>query len=431
MKDPQTGETQGRTGAGTLEKAHGVVDAMGEGCLKGCGCALLLMIASVVVLTAAGVETDPQQHGGAFGALGLLLAVIGAVVGLAKALRRRSGAQPEAVSPFSTGPNIAQADEARRPACADSQVGLSKRATKSKTVAYLLWALFGWAGVHRFYCGKWFTGSVWLLTCGLFGAGWFMDAITTSTLVDESSGLPRGEVSTWVQKELRALRNVGLTILGILGFFGFVTVSVWVAQKLDTTTPEQKAQDAVKANRSAMEAERVAAGSPAEFTKHVDKAYGFSILYPSNWKTFTAGDIREVMDVVNQPANKAWVFAVGLPDRTVNMQVVMEKLDEPMTPGQYFDHAWALAQESPFKARSVGKEGVTIGDAKGFKHTILAATLDRRPHKSIALHLVRGQIGWNVIIGGRPDAIDNMTTVVDRVLASITFPDGDDSSSHE
>jgi hypothetical protein len=156
---------------------------------------------------------------------------------------------------------------------------------KSKSVAYLLWVLFGWAGIHRFYCGRWFTGSLWLLTCGLFGAGWFMDAITTSTLVDPSNGLPRAEVSTWVQKELRALRNVGLTLLGILGFVLFLTVSVWVAQKLDTTTPEQKAQDAVKANGSAVEAERVARRAPAEFTIHVDKAYGFSILYDRSPET--------------------------------------------------------------------------------------------------------------------------------------------------
>ena len=37
---------------------------------------------------------------------------------------------------------------------------------KSKGVAYLLWFFLGWAGIHRFYCCKWVSGFIWLLTFG-------------------------------------------------------------------------------------------------------------------------------------------------------------------------------------------------------------------------------------------------------------------------
>ena len=44
-------------------------------------------------------------------------------------------------------------------------------------MAYLLWvpSLFGCAGLHRFYTGRWLTGVIWLLTGGLFFIGTFID----------------------------------------------------------------------------------------------------------------------------------------------------------------------------------------------------------------------------------------------------------------
>lgn len=44
-------------------------------------------------------------------------------------------------------------------------------------VGYLLWFLsfFGFAGVHRFYAGKWITGLIWLFTFGLFFIGTIVD----------------------------------------------------------------------------------------------------------------------------------------------------------------------------------------------------------------------------------------------------------------
>jgi len=44
-------------------------------------------------------------------------------------------------------------------------------------IGYLLWLLtfVGFAGVHRFYTGRWVTGLIWLFTGGLFLVGQIID----------------------------------------------------------------------------------------------------------------------------------------------------------------------------------------------------------------------------------------------------------------
>ena len=54
--------------------------------------------------------------------------------------------------------------------------------------AYLLWALFGVFGAHRFYVGRPVSGLVWLLTGGLLGIGWLVDACLIPEFVEEVRG---------------------------------------------------------------------------------------------------------------------------------------------------------------------------------------------------------------------------------------------------
>jgi hypothetical protein len=52
-------------------------------------------------------------------------------------------------------------------------------------VGYGLWCgwLFGFAGLQRFYVGKYFTGLMWLLTWGFFGIGQIYDLVSMKKLI--------------------------------------------------------------------------------------------------------------------------------------------------------------------------------------------------------------------------------------------------------
>ena len=60
---------------------------------------------------------------------------------------------------------------------------------RSVGLAYGLWALclVGVAGIHRFYAGKYITGTIWLLTWGLVGIGLFIDLFLIPGMIERKN----------------------------------------------------------------------------------------------------------------------------------------------------------------------------------------------------------------------------------------------------
>jgi TM2 domain-containing membrane protein YozV len=52
-------------------------------------------------------------------------------------------------------------------------------------VAWILLTFLGLFGVHRMYMGKWLTGVLYLLTCGLLGVGYIYDYWTLNDQLSE------------------------------------------------------------------------------------------------------------------------------------------------------------------------------------------------------------------------------------------------------
>jgi len=58
-------------------------------------------------------------------------------------------------------------------------------------IAWLLLAYLGYLGVHRFYMGKWVTGTIWLLTGGLLTVGWLYDFWTLNQNISDQNQLAK------------------------------------------------------------------------------------------------------------------------------------------------------------------------------------------------------------------------------------------------
>lgn len=56
---------------------------------------------------------------------------------------------------------------------------------KSYNVSWILLTFLGLLGIHRFYLGKWGTGLVYFLSCGLLGVGVLYDFLTLNRQVRE------------------------------------------------------------------------------------------------------------------------------------------------------------------------------------------------------------------------------------------------------
>ena len=59
---------------------------------------------------------------------------------------------------------------------------------KNLFVAYLLWFLLGWLGVHHFYLRRNRQAFVWWATLGgIFGLGWLRDVVRLPEYVDAAN----------------------------------------------------------------------------------------------------------------------------------------------------------------------------------------------------------------------------------------------------
>ncbi len=98
--------------------------------------------------------------------------------------------QPERIPP------IPGAAVSRRPSPSPVLTVAPQPERRSLAVAYLLWALgffgvpFGFPGlhgIHRFYCRKPASGTLWLLSFGLLGIGQLLDLLWIPRMVEEAN----------------------------------------------------------------------------------------------------------------------------------------------------------------------------------------------------------------------------------------------------
>lgn len=94
--------------------------------------------------------------------------------------------------------------------------------THSLLIGYVLW-IFGFIGAHRFYYGKPVSGTIWLLTGGLFLIGWVVDLFLMPSL--ERSA----EVKYTPGRIDYTLAWVLLTFLGALGLHRLYLGKIWTA----------------------------------------------------------------------------------------------------------------------------------------------------------------------------------------------------------
>lgn len=87
-------------------------------------------------------------------------------------------------------------------------------------MGYVLW-IFGFMGAHRFYYGKPVSGTLWLLTGGLFLIGWIVDLLLMPSL--ERSAERRYATGRYSYNVAWVL----LTFLGVFGIHRFYLGKVW------------------------------------------------------------------------------------------------------------------------------------------------------------------------------------------------------------
>ncbi len=92
------------------------------------------------------------------------------------------GYEEEAIPNLTTASSYAERQLIQPQVIINNQIVSSPEAApeisrKNKMVALLLCIFLGLFGVHRYYVGKVGTGTLYLLTGGLFGIGWVVDIV--------------------------------------------------------------------------------------------------------------------------------------------------------------------------------------------------------------------------------------------------------------
>ncbi|PIE56440.1 MAG: hypothetical protein CSA34_03800 [Desulfobulbus propionicus] len=111
---------------------------------------------------------------------------------------------------------------------------MEQHATHNIIVAYLIW-IFGFIGAHRFYLGKPISGTIYLLTFGVFLVGWIVDLFLIPGMVrDADIRFTPGRVNftlAWLLLVFLGIVGIhrmymgkwfsGVLYLFTLGLFGF------------------------------------------------------------------------------------------------------------------------------------------------------------------------------------------------------------------
>ena len=85
----------------------------------------------------------------------------------------------------------------------------SRGKNKDVGVAYVLWlaTFLGFAGLHRLYCGRIFSGVLWFFTWGLFGLGTLFDFFWTAVMVADCNGELDDEIPEVRQTETKEVHH--------------------------------------------------------------------------------------------------------------------------------------------------------------------------------------------------------------------------------
>jgi len=307
---------------------------------------------------------------------------------------------------------VSDAEDAAQVIDADAREALKERlmtagvavARKSKVTAYLMWLLLGWSGVHRFYCRKWISGLLWLLTLGLFGLGWGADAVLTRFMVDQANGIPPQEDPSKVWVEVRIC---GAYFAGpFIGLFVVSAALSWISAKLDKRRPAQKQQ---LAQQNPLPNSKV--------TPHNDAAYGYALSYPSSWRA-QPQDWGAVLK--EKASDRKLLFVAVSPDQKLHLQVAV--FNDPPREGESLKQFLeGNVKEAPIPSENAKTTDIEIDGRKAIRYLADATTPVGQPARYLFVLVVWDGRVWIFGIGGNRNRFQDEQNAIDDIVHSIKF----------